>query len=321
MNSIENQYLDLLSEIVNGGVFKETRNGRVYSVFGRQIRHRFTEGFPLLTTKKMSLKNVFTELRWFLDGNTDIRYLWQHNCHIWDNDWYRWFKQNYDEDYTVEQLIALANDINTPDHFYDLGLVYGYQWRYSDGMDQVQNIINSLKNNPDDRRMLVSAWNINELREMALVPCHYSWQVWTRELTVSERFEIFNNKFETDISKDDIKDEHKEAFLVGIPKRAISLLFNARSQDVPLGTPYNIASYAMLLMMIANEVNMVPEELIGNLGDCHIYENQVAGVEEQLKRRPTNLPQLKIRKGLDAEHEDLELINYNPQPTIKFPLS
>lgn len=321
MNKIETQYLDLLSEILSEGFLKETRNGKVYSVFGRQIRHKFIDGFPLLTTKKMILKNVFTELRWFLDGNTDIRYLWEHNCHIWDNDWYRWFKQNYDENYTIEQLINLFGDINTPDEFYDLGVIYGFQWRYSDGIDQVQNVIDTLKTNPDDRRMLVSAWNINELDKMALVPCHYSWQVWTRELTLDERFEIFNNKFETDISKDDIKDEHKEAFLMGVPKRAISLLFNARSQDAPLGTPYNIASYAMLLMMIANEVNMVPEELIGNLGDCHIYENQVAGVEEQLKRRPTNLPQLKIKKGLGAQHEDLELTNYNPQPPINFPLS
>ena len=270
----------------------------------------------------MSLKNIFTELRWFLDGNTDIRYLWEHNCHIWDNDWYRWYCKKEGAIYSLEQMRMQDKDI--PDEYYDLGFVYGHGWRKW-GKDQVAMIINTLKTNPDDRRMLVSAWNVEQLDNCALPPCHYSWQVWTRELTIEERFVFFNKKHnledEEKFQKNDIEDEHKEAFLIGIPKRAISLIFNARSQDVLLGTPYNIASYAMLLMMIANEVNMIPEELIGNLGDCHIYENQINGCDEQLNRRPTSLPQLSISKGLNAQYEDLVLTNYNPQPKIFFPLS
>lgn len=324
--TIEHQYLDLLSEIQMDGYLKQTRNGKVYSLFGKQITHDFRQGFPLLTTKKMSLKNIFAELRWFLDGDTDIRNLWKQNCHIWDNDWYRWYCKNYGQEYTQESLKEIANDISTPDEYYDLGKIYGYQWRYVEGIDQVENVIDLLKNSPDDRRMLVNAWNIYDLDEMALPPCHYSWQVWTAELSVEDRFDLWNIKRkitnpEDIFRKQDVNEEDWEMFLEGIPKRRISLLFNARSQDVPLGTPYNIVSYAMLLLMLADEVNMIPDRLIGNLGDCHIYENQMNGVEQQLKRLPRKFPTLKVKNGINAQFEDFELIGYDPHPKIHFPLS
>ena len=198
MNNTEQQYLFLIADIYDNGVKKQTRNGEVRSVFGRQIRHNFRYGFPLLTTKKMSLKNIFTELRWFLDGNTDIRYLWEHNCHIWDNDWYRWYCKKEGAIYSLEQMRMQDKDI--PDEYYDLGFVYGHGWRKW-GKDQVAMIINTLKTNPDDRRMLVSAWNVEQLDNCALPPCHYSWQVWTRELTIEERFVFFNKKHNEESKK------------------------------------------------------------------------------------------------------------------------
>lgn len=309
INTIETQYLDLLSKIKTQGSQKTTRNGKVYSIFGERLVHDFKEGFPLLTTKKMSLKNVFAELRWFLDGETDIRILWKNNCHIWDNDWYNWFRKQFGNSFTIEELYELAKKTYAPPHYYDMGKIYGYQWRLSGKNDQLANIINLLKNDPDNRRMLVNSWNISELNEMALPPCHFSWQVWTAELTEDEKEPLYSMP------------EYNDDDILKIPKRKISLQFNARSQDVPLGTPYNIASYAMLLMMLANEVNMIPDRLIASLGDCHIYENQMEGVEKQLLRRPTHLPQLKINNGINAQYTDLNLINYNPQETIKFPLS
>lgn len=325
IHTLEHQYLDLLSEISLDGSLKETRNGKVYSIFGKQLTHNFRHGFPLLTTKKMSLRNIFAELRWFLDGDADIRTLWKQNCNIWDNDWYRWYSQNYESEYTLDQLKFSDDNSKMSDEYYSLGKIYGYQWRHACGQDQVQKLIDTLRNNPDDRRMLVSAWNIADLDDMALPPCHYSWQVWTAKISVTERFVMWNEKYKIDSESwmlpNDINENDVEDFLKDIPQRKISLLFNARSQDVPLGTPYNIASYAMLLMMIANEVKMVPDRLIANLGDCHIYENQMNGVNEQLKRRPTKFPNLIINNGINATFEDLKLINYNPQPPIKFPLS
>jgi len=306
---------------------KQTRNGKVYSLFGKQITHDFRQGFPLLTTKKMSLKNIFAELRWFLDGDTDIRNLWKQNCHIWDNDWYNGYKKSCSSPYSLSEMqtATLKQDNSFHHTTWSLGPIYGHQWRNWGGVDQVAKIINTLKTNPDDRRMLVSAWNVGELDEMALVPCHHSWQVWTAEIPIDERFILWNEKqnleYEEYIDLYDIDEEQHESFLSGIPKRKISLLFNARSQDVPLGTPYNIVSYAMLLLMLADEVNMIPDRLIGNLGDCHIYENQMNGVEEQLKRFPRKFPTLKVKNGINAQFEDFELIGYDPHPKIHFPLS
>jgi len=365
MNKIDKAYTDLLQDILDNGTKKETRNGGTISVFGRQIRHKMSEGFPLLTTKKMAFKTMVTELLWFLRGDTNIKFLVDNNCHIWDGDAYRAYCDNYPDvektfqyegsnievrKMTQEEFI---NQIKTDDEFAkkwgELGSIYGKQWRswhtgwdvvedksreagvrrIEYGIDQIANLINDLKTNPDSRRLMVNAWNVGELDSMVLPPCHYGFQVYTRELSNEEiAFEAnkrgFNLKGMTFSGKLII--DSKEVKEKNIPTRAISLMYNCRSQDVPLGTPFNISSYALLLEIIAKQVNMVPDELISNMGDCHIYLNQIDGVKEQLTREPFELPTLRIASGpLDdiAHHEimDFDILNYQSHPSIKMPLS
>jgi thymidylate synthase len=385
-NNIEHQYLKLVKDILENGVEKQDRTGTgTLSVFGRQIRHDMKLGFPLLTTKKMYWKGIATELLWFLRGDTNIKYLVDNNCHIWDGDAYKnyifnseWFpissvsggfigtKANSDEIMTQELFI---NKIKTDDEFAkkwgELGPIYGKQWRQWKQFipydvteenckvavqvtDQIQNLINDLKTNPDSRRLMVSAWNVGELDQMTLPPCHYGFQVYTRELSLEERTQY--KKKRDDIARTFAPYTHQMLDGSNIPTRAISLMWNQRSVDTPLGLPFNIASYALLLELLAKMTNMVPDELIGNLGDCHIYKNQIEGIKEQLTREPYQLPKLNINtewwptesgecgigpidaqavlKGFSDDsfcrclmEEDLQLSNYNYHPTIKLPLS
>ena len=316
--NIEQAYLKLLNDILQRGTEKSDRTGTgTISVFGRQIRHDMKTGFPLLTTKKMYWKGIVTELLWFLRGDTNIKYLVDNDCHIWDGDAYKayckWFESQPEEIKEYEGAILpkkdeFINRIKTDDEFAkkwgDLGKIYGYQWRnWNEGIDQIQNLIHDLKTNPDSRRLMVNAWNVGELDKMTLPPCHYGFQVYTS---------------------------------VRNDKRYISLMWNQRSVDTPLGLPFNIASYALLLEIIARSVNMVPDELIGNLGDCHIYKNQVDGVEEQLTRETYPLPKLEINSGnenwylLDDVNDIINSLDcdltfkikdYESHPTIKMPLS
>jgi thymidylate synthase len=391
-NNIEHQYLKLLKDILDNGTEKETRNGKTLSVFGRQIRHDMKLGFPLLTTKKMYWKGIVTELLWFLRGDTNIKYLVDNDCHIWNGDAYEnylfnsdWHpissvnggfigtKTDSDEIMTQELFI---NKIKTDDEFAkkwgDLGPIYGKQWRSwytrelmfrSDvvgepqslpeffevkvPIDQIANLINDLKTNPDSRRLLVSAWNPADLPHQVLPPCHYGFQVYTRELTWEEQVQwVMKN---TDVEWENlyiVEEIAKDT----TPKRAISLMWSQRSCDFPLGIPFNIASYALLLELLAKTTNMIPDELIGNLGDTHIYHNQVDGIKEQLTREPYQLPKLNINTEwwptesgecgegpIDAQavlegfsndnfckcliEEDIQLGNYKYHPTIKMPLS
>jgi thymidylate synthase len=320
MNNLDKQYQDLLKSILDYGVEKKDRTGTgTKSIFGYTIRHKMSDGFPLLTTKKMAWKTMVTELLWFLRGDTNIKYLVDNDCHIWDGDAFKYYTKKVNEiidgykcgdimgmqDH-IEKLFSdsdkltpltmdeFINKIKTDDEFAkqwgELGPIYGKQWRSWDvhneydidptPVDQIANLINDLKTNPDSRRLMVSAWNVGQIDQMVLPPCHYGFQVYTRELDQFERWKIADltpNMSEIDWCNK-LCDEHN------VPKRAISLMFNQRSCDVPLGIPMNIASYGLLLMMIADEVNMIPEELIGNLGDCHIYLNQMDGVKEQIGR-------------------------------------
>ena len=329
---MEHDYLKLLKDILDNGTTKQDRTGTgTLSVFGRQIRHKMSEGFPLLTTKKMPFKTITTELLWFLRGDTNIKYLVDNDCHIWDGDAYKnyqteWMKENppFAGPYTVPCLTQeeFINKIKTDDEFAkkwgDLGPVYGKQWRswkftdkftngeqiaYVNGsIDQIKNLINDLKTNPDSRRLMVNAWNVGELDQMVLPPCHYGFQVYTRELSASERITYKNCKktelFDSHELYDFIKNNenvtidldevvHKKCDESKIPRRAISLMWNQRSVDTFLGLPFNIASYGLLLEIIAKAVNMVPDELIGNLGDTHLYLNHIEQAKEQIGRKYT----------------------------------
>ena len=393
MNNIDKQYQKLLQDIIHNGVNKKDRTGTgTISVFGRQIRHKMSEGFPLLTTKKMAWKSIVTELLWFLRGDTNIKYLVDNGCHIWDGDAYKnyvnWWE--YDDnsvnlsDKESEKWLKLVDgglqwgvlskeefieQIKTDDEFAkqwgELGPIYGKQWRnwettnvrcrkfeeiynMSDDsvvvekntIDQIANLISELKTNPDSRRLMVNAWNVGELDQMVLPPCHYGFQVYTRELSLEERLKLWDNKFGF------ANEEQKNQFdpnvhldTHGIPTRAISLMWNQRSVDTFLGLPFNIASYGLLLEIIAKEVNMVPDELIGNLGDVHLYSNHKEQAVEQIGRTPFELPTLNIDtqfwktesgscgEGLldtnlqGFEIDDFYLTGYQSHEAIKAPLS
>jgi thymidylate synthase len=333
MNNIDKQYQDLLQDILDNGITKQDRTGTgTTSVFGRQIRHKMSEGFPLLTTKKMPFKTMVTELLWFLRGDTNIKYLVDNDCHIWDGDAYKNYYSSFSSPVTGRGTLPLTqeefiNKIKTDDEFAkkwgELGPIYGKQWRswgyredlklidnnrgdfeyekvITTGVDQIATLINDLKTNPDSRRLMVNAWNVGELDEMVLPPCHNLFQMYSVE---------------------------KKG------KRHLSIMVNIRSNDVPLGLPFNIASYALLLEIIAKIVDMIPEDLIINIGDAHIYLNQMEGVQEQLTREPSELPKLMIHKtdsfwsNFDVslfnhlDINDFTIENYVHHPSIKMPLS
>ena len=380
MNNIDKQYQELLQDILDNGVIKTDRTGTgTKSVFGRQIRHKMSEGFPLLTTKKMHWNSIVTELLWFLRGDTNIKFLLDYDCHIWDGDAYKNYinKTKFPGGDTIPKVEFMyfdsliltqeefINKIKTDDEFAEkwgeLGPIYGKQWRQWQGWmqykkddgttgfgslwyDQILRLVHQLKTEPDSRRLMVSAWNVAELDQMVLPPCHYGFQVYTRELSLKERYDIMKNgdlnEWITIHYKEPKTMEYMDKH--DIPKRAISLMWNQRSVDVPLGLPFNIASYGLLLEIIAKEVNMIPDQLIGNLGDCHIYLNQIDGVKEQISRTSFELPSVKISERNWYQHEKVkehlgektfsekilsyrpdcfELIGYQSHGKIKMPLS
>ena len=360
-NNIDRQYKELLEHLIHFGVDKADRTGTgTKSIFGWQIRHNMKEGFPLLTTKKMAWKTMVTELLWFLRGDTNIKYLVDNGCYIWNGDAIKNYeKYNGEIDWGpfVTKEEAFVEKIKTDDEFAkkwgDLGPIYGRQWRSWNSpetvigdsshswqilkpIDQIQNLISELKTNPDSRRLMVSAWNVGELDQMVLPPCHYGFQVYTRELTYNEREQLaLSNPIIKELC--DVKGPMtpKGWDDYNVPTRAISLMWNQRSVDTFLGLPFNIASYALLLEIIAKEVNMIPEELIGNLGDVHLYNNHIEQAKEQITRTPFELPKLIINSGNENWHllEVDEIINtfdvditfkvenYQSHPAIKAPLS
>jgi thymidylate synthase len=388
MNNLDARYQALLEDILQWGVEKKDRTGTgTISVFGRQIRHKMSEGFPLLTTKKMHWNSIVTELLWFLRGETNIKFLLDYDCHIWDGDAYKNYCKFIESDANQNNKLEIVkipeskeifiktikcdNEIvrkmgrryceNFAKQWGELGPIYGKQWRqwelpnYSfehveygadndSYVDQIANLINDLKTNPDSRRLMVNAWNVGELDQMVLPPCHYGFQVYTRELSIAERLDLGYKTYKELFEPFDFyKVDHEEIDeLYPVPRRAISLMWNQRSVDTFLGLPFNIASYGLLLEIIAKEVNMVPDELIGNLGDAHLYSNHIDQAKEQIGRTPYELPTVKITERNWYMHEKVkehlgektldeklksyrpdcfELIGYESHPKIKAPLS
>ena len=343
MNNVDKQYLDLLQDILDNGTYKKTRAGYVKSVFGRMLKFNLKEGFPILTTKKVFTKGIIHELLFFLKGDTNIKYLVDNNVHIWDDDAYRHYldicnveiplsKEEFIEAVKEEKTFAFI-DKERKDilHYYkagDLGKVYGHQWRNQGEkhIDQIKNIIEMLKTNPDDRRMICMAWNANDFDEMALPPCHYGFQVYTRELTPTERLEWLweHSNGEYDEWKSPTKTSLDD---LGVPTRELCLMWMQRSVDYGLGWCFNLVSYSILLCMIAQCVNMTVGEVCCSLGDVHIYENHLEGLKEQFTRDPFKykLPKLELNpniKDIDKfTYDDIKLIDYESYPSIKLPLS
>jgi thymidylate synthase len=360
-NNLDKQYFKLLQHILKNGVTKKDRTGTgTISVFDYSMRFDMSEGFPLLTSKKMFTKGVILELIWFLRGNTNIKYLVENDCHIWDGDAYKnFYKKSLEIKLAYEsgdllgsqphieamfsnsnELIILSKEefiekIKTDDEFAkkwgNLGPVYGKQWRnwtpeseYVDGsnyvfypkIDQIQNLIDDLKNNPDSRRLMVSTWNVGELDQMILPPCHYGFQCYTRELNREERVDLYIKKYgDTGMDYEKYKDT--------IPTRAISLKWTQRSVDTFLGLPFNIASYAFLLHLLAKEVNMIPHELIFSGGDVHLYTNHIEVAKEQLKRNTYNLAKLELtnKSIFDLSLDNFKVTGYESSPVLKGELS
>ena len=295
MNSLDKQYLDLLDDILTSGTSKEDRTGTgTWSVFGRQIRHDMREGFPLLTTKKMAWKTMTKELLWFLSGDTNIKWLVENNCNIWNGDAYKAYlnksavKHQWERGGDVADMEMFLNVVQSEAEgdFGELGPVYGKQWRDLNGNDQIKNLIKGLKENPDGRRHMVSAWNVSDLDQMVLPPCHYGFQCYVND-------------------------------------GKLSLMWNQRSVDTFLGLPFNIASYGMLLHLLAKETGLEAGELIGNLGDVHLYNNHLKQAKEQIKRNPYQLPVLTELENVDILNGEFDytIEYYESWPRIEAPLS
>lgn len=307
----DRQYFSLINDILENNTEKGDRTGTgTHSVFGREIKiDRIDHRFPLLTTKRMAWKQIVTELLWFLKGKTNIKWLVDRGNYIWVGDAYKHYRlkgkisssastKTFKNNNPLEGLIdnvkdfkeKIKNDEEFARTWGDLGPVYGKQWRDWNGVDQMRNLIDQLKTNPDSRRLMVNAWNVEELPKMKLPPCHYNFQVYTHN-------------------------------------GHISMIWNQRSVDVGLGLPFNIASYALLLKLIAREVDLVPHTLIGYLGDTHIYKNHVNKLKEQLTRDPEHYdePRVYIRNQedsmFDLEYEDFSIEDYQSYEKINLPLS
>ena len=347
-NQLDRDYQALMSEIIRKGTKKEDRTGTgTRSLFATEIRHDMRTGFPLLTTKKMAWKTMVVELLWFLRGDTNIKYLVDNGCNIWNGDAYKNYERRWETEgkflsppvnkFTKEELI---NEIKTnpmvAKELGELGPIYGKQWRkwgqFNDYTDQIQNLINDLKTNPDSRRLMVNAWNVGELDQMVLPPCHYGFQVYTTEMSEDERRIRWCEGLGKDISYAN-RIYTKELDEFNFPKRKISLMWNQRSADYFLGVPFNIASYGLLLTIFGKMTNMIPDQLIGRFGDTHLYSNHMDAARKQIPREPYDLPKVLITKDVEFWRQDLDtivnsltkddfhLLEYQSHDRIKAPLS
>jgi len=360
MNNVDKQYFDMLRYVLKNGTRKSDRTGTgTISVFDYTLKFNLKDGFPLITSKKLHFKSVVIELLWFLKGSTNIKWLIENGCNIWNGDCFKNYctKNNINFDKVLPEnkkeafkmkMDEFIYNIKNSDEFSkewgELGHIYGYQWRnwggdtkayddgYNDKIDQITNLITDLKNNPDSRRLMVNAWNVGDIYDkysnIVLPPCHYGFQCYTRELSIEERKNIWDKKVKglhiMLYTYDNTEESwHKKYDEQNIPKRYLSLKVNIRSNDVFLGCPFNIASYGLLLTMLAKEVNMIPDQLILSIGDAHIYSNHIEQCKQQLKQKTFKLPNIEIddKSIFDIEYSDITLNNYESSASIKAELS
>lgn len=341
------QYLALMQDILDNGVVKKDRTGvGTLSVFGRQLRFDLKEGFPLVTTKKVHLKSIIHELLWFLNGDTNVKYLQENGVKIW-NEW-------SDEEGNLGPVygkqwrewrdckVVECHDVRRTQQLMQRGYKYIGNMKedsttylvYEKPHDQISKVIQQLREDPDSRRIIVSAWNVGDLDDMALNPCHNYFQFYTTEMTLLERLDWYEanepEKFANAplINHEDIDDEerlHETLDREGIPRRKLSCFYMMRSNDVALGKPFNIASYALLTHMVAQQLNMVPDELVYSGVDVHLYLNHLDQIKLQLTREPYPLPKLVIKRKpesiFDYKYEDFEVVGYQSHPHIAMPVA
>ena len=341
------QYLALMQDILDNGVVKKDRTGvGTLSVFGRQLRFDLKEGFPLVTTKKVHLKSIIHELLWFLNGDTNVKYLQENGVKIWNawsdeegnlgpvygKQWREW----------RDCKVVECHDVRRTQQLMQRGYKYIGNMKedgttylvYEKPHDQISKVIQQLREDPDSRRIIVSAWNVGDLDDMALNPCHNYFQFYTTEMTLLERLDWYEanepEKFANAplINHEDIDDEerlHEILDREGIPRRKLSCFYMMRSNDYLLGAPFNVASYALLTHMIAQQLNMVPDELVYSGVDVHLYSNHLEQAKLQLTREPYPLPKLVIKRKPDSifdyKYEDFELVGYQSHDTIKAPIA
>lgn len=341
------QYLALMQDILDNGVVKKDRTGvGTLSVFGRQLRFDLKEGFPLVTTKKVHLKSIIHELLWFLNGDTNVKYLQENGVKIWNawsdeegnlgpvygKQWREW----------CDCKVVECHDVRRTQQLMQRGYKYIGNMKedgttylvYEKAHDQISKVIQQLREDPDSRRIIVSAWNVGDLDDMALNPCHNYFQFYTTEMTLLERLDWYEinepEKFASAplINHEDIDDEerlHETLDREGIPRRKLSCFYMMRSNDYLLGAPFNVASYALLTHMIAQQLNMVPDELVYSGVDVHLYSNHLEQAKLQLTREPYPLPKLVIKRKPDSifdyKYEDFELVGYQSHDTIKAPIA
>lgn len=341
------QYLALMQDILDNGVVKKDRTGvGTLSVFGRQLRFDLKEGFPLVTTKKVHLKSIIHELLWFLNGDTNVKYLQENGVKIWNawsdeegnlgpvygKQWREW----------RDCKVVECHDVRRTQQLMQRGYKYIGNMKedgttylvYEKAHDQISKVIQQLREDPDSRRIIVSAWNVADLDDMALNPCHNYFQFYTTEMTLLERLDWYEvnepEKFANAplINHEDIDDEerlHETLDREDIPRRKLSCFYMMRSNDVALGKPFNIASYALLTHVVAQQVNMVPDELVYSGVDVHLYLNHLDQIKLQLTREPYPLPKLVIKRKpesiFDYKYEDFEVVGYQSHPHIAMPVA
>lgn len=336
------QYLALMQDILDNGVVKKDRTGvGTLSVFGRQLRFDLKEGFPLVTTKKVHLKSIIHELLWFLNGDTNVKYLQENGVKIWNEwanaegelgpvygkQWREWRDCKVVECHDVERTQQLMQrGYKYIGNMKEDGTTYLV---YEKAHDQISKVIQQLREDPDSRRIIVSAWNVGDLDDMALNPCHNYFQFYTTEMTALERLNWFEENEPEKFARTPLNNVEKLLHEIldreGIPRRKLSCFYMMRSNDYLLGAPFNVASYALLTHMIAQQLNMVPDELVYSGVDVHLYSNHLEQAKLQLTREPYPLPKLVIKRKPDSifdyKYEDFELVGYQAHPHIAAPVA